>query len=72
MASMKKWVLSVELDGEWEECSFATHKEALAAFAALAKDYTKALKGAVLTSRGPHHPRNTDEHRLPVKSKYVN
>ncbi|GEM_PF-3705548 len=47
---MDKWILSVELDGEWEHCSFATPKEALSAFIAVAKDYEHHLKRAVLCS----------------------
>jgi hypothetical protein len=49
---MDNWILKIELDGEWEECAFATPKEALSAFAALAKDYERNLKRAVLCS-GP-------------------
>jgi hypothetical protein len=45
-----EWVLKVELDGEWEECSFQTRNEALSAFAALATDYKVSLHRAVLFS----------------------
>jgi hypothetical protein len=48
MFIVRYWVLSVELDGEWEECSFTTRNEAVAAFRALARDYTAALKKAIL------------------------
>ncbi|MGH9583072.1 MAG: hypothetical protein ACRD4O_09075 [Bryobacteraceae bacterium] len=47
---MNTWILRIELDGEWEECSFATPKEALCAFAALVKDYERNLSRAVLCS----------------------
>jgi hypothetical protein len=45
---VNQWVLKIELNGEWEECQFPTRKDALSAFMALAKDYKKALKRAVL------------------------
>lgn len=48
---MNNWILKVELDGEWEECSFATPKEALSAFAALVEDYQQNVSRAVLCSR---------------------
>ena len=44
---MKHWILRIELDGEWEQCLFATREEALTAFAALANDYPN-LRRAVL------------------------
>lgn len=37
--AVHNWVLKIELDGEWEECSFKTRTEALAAFTALTADY---------------------------------
>jgi hypothetical protein len=42
---VKKWVLTIEIDGEWEQCLFMTRKDALAAFLALATDYqsTRAM-----------------------------
>ena len=46
--AMDHWVLKIELDGEWEECSFATRTEALAAFTALAADYEANMRRAVL------------------------
>jgi hypothetical protein len=49
---MGNWVLRVEVDGEWEQCSFPTQEEALSAFAALTKDYEVALKKAVLVDIG--------------------
>lgn len=45
---MKKWVLKIELDREWEECVFTTREEALTAFIALASDYDESLRRAVL------------------------
>lgn len=45
---MDQWVLKIELNGEWEECRFPTRKDALSAFNALAADYKRALKRAVL------------------------
>jgi len=42
------WILQVELNGEWEECSFPTKREALAAFSALTVDYRSCLGRAVL------------------------
>ena len=45
---MGKWVLKIELDGEWEECRFATRKEALSAFISLMVDYALLIKRAVL------------------------
>jgi hypothetical protein len=58
---MDSWILRVELDGEWEECSFATSKEALTAFAALAQDYQSTLSRAVLCSENVAN-RHTAEH----------
>lgn len=48
---MNNWILKVELDGEWEECSFPTPKEALSAFAALVEDYQHNVSRAVLCSQ---------------------
>ncbi|MGH9621632.1 MAG: hypothetical protein ACRD45_18250 [Bryobacteraceae bacterium] len=48
---MNTWILKIELYGEWEECAFATPKEALSAFAALVKDYERNLSRAVLCSQ---------------------
>ena len=60
---MNRWVLSVELDGEWEECTFRSRSEALAAFVALVSDYNAKLVRAVLISPAlngqalnPNHP----------------
>jgi hypothetical protein len=50
---VNKWVLKVELNGEWEECTFATRQEALSAFIALASDYELNLRRAVLVSPLP-------------------
>lgn len=43
-----RWVLKIELDGEWEECAFQTRREALTAFIALAADYELKLRRAIL------------------------
>lgn len=48
---MNTWILKIELNGEWEECAFATHKEALSAFTALVEDYERDLSRAVLCSQ---------------------
>lgn len=45
---MKKWLLKIQLNGEWEQCRFTTRKEALAALVALAADYNVNLRRAVL------------------------
>jgi hypothetical protein len=50
---VNKWVLKVEVNGEWEECTFATRQEALSAFMALASDYELNLRRAVLVSPLP-------------------
>jgi hypothetical protein len=42
------WTLKVELNGEWEECSFPSRREALATFSALAVDYHSGLARALL------------------------
>lgn len=47
---MNRWVLKIELNGEWEECEFKTQTDALAAFMAIAADYAVRLKRAVLVS----------------------
>jgi hypothetical protein len=52
-----EWVLKVELSGEWEECKFASRKEALAAFIALTTDYRIRLRRAILfASAAGVHP----------------
>jgi hypothetical protein len=43
----------VELNREWEECSFATRSEALTSFRALTKDYPVCLTRAVLIAHPP-------------------
>jgi hypothetical protein len=67
---MDNWILRIELDGEWEECAFATPKEALSAFAALAKDYERNLKRAVLCPE-PLSPRQSLE-EIDLGSRCVN
>ena len=47
---MNRWLLKVELAGQWEECSYPTQAEALAAFAAVAADYRLVLSRVVLVS----------------------
>ena len=44
----QQFVLKVELNGEWEECSYSSSDEALAAFAGLAGDYKRSVQRAVL------------------------
>jgi hypothetical protein len=46
----EKWLLDIELDGEWEECAFETRHGALSALSALARDYSKRLRRAILVS----------------------
>lgn len=72
MASVTNWLLSVELDGEWEECSFATRQEAIKAFVALAADYSRALTGAVLTAIEWRDPTLLDQSGRPAKKVYMN
>ena len=45
---MEIWILKVELNGEWEECSFPSRLEALATFSALTVDYHSGLGRALL------------------------
>jgi hypothetical protein len=45
---VNKWLLQVELNGEWEECRFTTRNEALSTFIALAEDYPSRLQRAIL------------------------
>jgi hypothetical protein len=45
---VNQWVLKIELNGEWEECQFLSRNEALSAFVALARDYKKGIKRAIL------------------------
>ncbi|MGA8025559.1 MAG: hypothetical protein WB992_00310 [Bryobacteraceae bacterium] len=49
-STLKKWTLKVEVDEEWEECTFTTRNEAVAAFVALSGDYKLNLKRAILIS----------------------
>lgn len=65
------WVLSVQLEEEWEECSFATRQEALATFAALTKDYTVAIRGAVLASSQQEFQLKKTEKRRPEPPQYI-
>jgi len=56
---MNSWLLKIELNGEWEECSFKTRSEAIATFVALIKDYAAVVRRAILFSPG----RDGSEHR---------
>jgi hypothetical protein len=64
---VNRWLLQVELNGEWEECSYPTQKQALAAFVALARDYTQKLRRAVLLK-----PQSTERDDTRPSSKYLN
>lgn len=46
--AVNKWLLKIELDGEWEECAFSSRKEAIASFVSLARDYPLKFHQAVL------------------------
>lgn len=46
--AVERWVLKIEIDGEWEKCTFPARQEALAAFLALSRDYTLKLQRAIL------------------------
>ena len=48
---MNDWVLKIQLDGEWEQCTFRTRQQALAAFLALTTDYSVKLERAILSRR---------------------
>ncbi|MBV8551980.1 MAG: hypothetical protein JOY54_11825 [Acidobacteriaceae bacterium] len=50
---LKSWLLKVELNGEWEECRFATRTEALDTFAALTADYPARIQRAILLALEP-------------------
>ena len=45
---MTWWLLRIQLNGEWEECLFATRKDALASLVALLEDYSAKMRCAVL------------------------
>lgn len=45
-----RWLLQVEIDGEWEECSFATGREAARALASVTADYRSHVHYAILVS----------------------
>ena len=47
-ASVRPWILGIELNGEWEQCTFGTRQEAITAFAALSSDYDAQIERAVL------------------------
>ncbi len=70
--SVTNWVLSVELDGEWEECRFATRREALATFVALAKDYSHSLKSAILVLNPLETGRDLPREYTNSHSQWVN
>ena len=48
-----RWLLRIQLNGEWEECLFATRKDALATLVALLEDYATEMRGAVLLCEYP-------------------
>jgi hypothetical protein len=52
------WILKVELNGEWEECSFPSRLEALATFFALTVDYHSGLARALLFAS--HRPERSE------------
>ena len=72
MDSVRNWVLRVELNGEWEECSFGTRKEAVATFVALAKDYSDNLRAAVLVDSHDGQPTNRGVGSLRRPGEWVN
>jgi hypothetical protein len=47
---LDRWLLKIELDGEWEECAYKTRSEALSAFLALIGDYANHIRKAILFS----------------------
>lgn len=47
---MDRWLLKIELDGEWEECLFNTRSEAFSVFLMLVNDYTTHIRKAVILS----------------------
>jgi hypothetical protein len=63
-----KWVLGIELNGEWEHCSFPTRQEALASFAALTSDYPVKIARAILFQQLP----NIGQPEPDSASKYIN
>jgi len=71
----QRFVLRVQLNGEWEECSYSSPDEALAAFAGLAKDYKKAVQRAVLLpltlKRSPLKWQSPTTAILELKSRFV-
>jgi hypothetical protein len=69
---MGNWVLRIEVNGEWEQCSFPTQKAALLAFAALAKDYRVALKKALLIDISQAFSPGRSGQVKPAKPKYLN
>ena len=61
---MNDWILKVEVNGEWEECSFPTRNEAVSAFTALAADYNVKLQKAVLIA-----PASLREYERPASDR---
>jgi hypothetical protein len=65
---VNEWLLKIELNGEWEECTFLTRKEALSTFVALAADYNRGLRRAILFAPGsearPLERFDRDRHKL--------
>ncbi len=66
------WVLKIELDGEWEQCGYATRQEALAAFVALAADYDVNLRRAVLLPAGTERQLLQTLHQKRIHRPYLN
>lgn len=57
---VERWVLNIELDGEWEECCFETRHDALSAFMALVRDYSERVRRAILVSPRINKTRDLD------------
>lgn len=69
---MNRWLLKVEVEGQWEECAYLSQAEAVAAFAAVVADYGLALSRAELVcgeSVPPLPGLRTPERARPV---YIN
>jgi len=70
--AVRSWVLKVELDGEWEQCVFATRKEALATFVAVAADYQTNLCRAILFATEEADDAVPGRDAEPAKFRYLN
>jgi len=67
-----KWLLKVELNGEWEECRFSSREEALIAFTALANDYAVYLNRAILFSPTGAEKETDPAGKLRPRREYIN